>query len=246
MKQTNSSSLLPVSWIEPTLSRRPDLFTEGRAHLAPGLLPISIYARIGPRLARLLLAFCALAVTAVASAQDMSGRYHLQNAGFFDATYFVELQQGSELSRLASGLRGGGYELSGGATVKFKRWYKTDWVDTRLNWMTLLTPDVGLLFGFSTGERGQKYEIRPSLRLGLLAQRSIGKRTLLSFRASTTVGGQLREKTCTADYGDIGGVQKVNCRLAASTLAPEDTLQYLMNRQPHDRHRIAVMLTRRF
>lgn len=208
--------------------------------------PQFIATSTGPRFLRLLITFCALAFTALASAQDVGGRHHLQNSSFFDATYFVELQQGSELSRLASGLRGGGYELSGGASVKFNSWYKADWVDTRLGWMTLLTPDVGLTFGFSTGERGEKYEIQPSLRLGLLAQRSIGKGTLLSFRASTTVGGQLRERTCTADYGAIGGMQKVNCRLAASTLAPEDTLQYLMNRQPHDRHQIAVMLTRRF
>jgi hypothetical protein len=38
-----------------------------------------------------------------------------------------------------------------------------------------------------------------------------------------------------ADYGDIGGVQSVNCRLAASELPPQETLKHLFNQAPHDR-----------
>ena len=34
-------------------------------------------------------------------------------------------------------------------------------------------------------------------------------------------------RPCTADYGAIGGVQAVNCRLAASQLDPAETLRHL-------------------
>lgn len=59
-------------------------------------------------------------------------------------------------------------------------------------------------------------------------------------------GGRLKEKTCSADYGEIGGVQTVNCRLAASTLQPAETLQYLMNEKPKQDMLISVKWTYRF
>ncbi len=34
-----------------------------------------------------------------------------------------------------------------------------------------------------------------------------------------------------ADYGDIGGVQRVNCRLAATELEPKETLKYLLMKE---------------
>jgi len=55
------------------------------------------------------------------------------------------------------------------------------------------------------------------------------------LRAATRFGGGLKEGTCVADYGDIGGVQSVNCRLAASELPPQETLKHLFNQAPHDR-----------
>jgi len=51
----------------------------------------------------------------------------------------------------------------------------------------------------------------------------------LSLSVSVVLGGYLREKTCTADYGAIGGVQTVNCRLADSPLPPAETLIYLLD-----------------
>jgi len=39
----------------------------------------------------------------------------------------------------------------------------------------------------------------------------------------------MTEKTCSADYGQLGGIQTVNCRLAADVIPPEETLDYLVN-----------------
>jgi hypothetical protein len=60
------------------------------------------------------------------------------------------------------------------------------------------------------------------------------------------VAGGLKEKSCTADYGDIGGVQAVNCRLAASTLEPSSTLQYLANIRAQDRNWLSIRFNMNF
>ena len=60
------------------------------------------------------------------------------------------------------------------------------------------------------------------------------------------LGGTLHEKSCSADYGQIGGVQEVNCRLAASTLPPAETLRYLLNEKPYNHNQVSLMLTWRF
>jgi hypothetical protein len=52
---------------------------------------------------------------------------------------------------------------------------------------------------------------------------------------TTTVGGNLTEKSCQADYGVLG-TYGVNCRLAASEMAPEETLKYLVNAKPERQH----------
>ncbi|TIP07073.1 MAG: hypothetical protein E5X90_20540, partial [Mesorhizobium sp.] len=53
----------------------------------------------------------------------------------------------------------------------------------------------------------------------------------LSLSVTSTFGGNLSEKPCVADYGDLG-TYSVNCRLAAGETAPEDTLKYLVNATP--------------
>jgi len=63
---------------------------------------------------------------------------------------------------------------------------------------------------------------------------------------TTRIGGHLRERACTADYGEIGGVQRVNCRLAATPLEPRETLQYLWDERPGDRLQASVGLMFRF
>ena len=49
-----------------------------------------------------------------------------------------------------------------------------------------------------------------------------------------------------ANYGDIGGVQQVNCRLAATELMPETTLSYLLHRAPPSSFALNVKFTHLF
>jgi hypothetical protein len=98
--------------------------------------------------------------------------------------------------------------------------------------MTEINPNLGVIWGFSTGEKAEKYEISRSVTIGFAYSTQIDKTSFLSIRGTTILGGNLREKTCTADYGDIGGIQEVNCRLAASPLPPSETLMHLFNDKP--------------
>ena len=185
---------------------------------------------------------------AASSAAGMDGRINrdLGNGSFLESTYLIEFQQGSHLSSIASSLGAGGYELSGGTPVRLGDWYKTRWTDVSIGWLTQVTPDFGLIFGLSTGERASKYTIQPGFKLGFLAQTRLGNQAYLSLRATTVLGGTLHEKSCSADYGQIGGVQEVNCRLAASTLPPAETLRYLLNEKPYNHNQVSLMLTWRF
>jgi hypothetical protein len=172
--------------------------------------------------------------------------HHLGNGSFADATYLIELKQGSYLSALASRLGNGGFETATGNRIDFRDWYSNRFTDASVVWMTLVSPNFGVIHGFSTGERGSKYLIAPALKLGLTMQTMTGRNAVLSFRATTTIGGELREKPCSADYGEIGGVQVVNCRLAATPLPPAQTLDYLVREKPLDRHQVSVRFSWRF
>lgn len=215
----------------------------------PGHLPANAAATrrlaVGQRRC-LIFALCCAVFARNAAGMDAAGSYHLQNASFLDSTYLIDIQQGSNLSRAALDLRAGSFELAGGTAVSFNAWYKTRWTDASITWMTQVTENFGIIFGASTGERGKKYTINPSLKLGVLLQAKTGRNAVLSLRATTILGGELREKSCTADYGEIGGVQEVNCRLAASLLPPAETLKYLLNEKPYNRNQVSVMLTWRF
>jgi len=151
---------------------------------------------------------------------------------FLDRTYLIDLGQGSQLSQIMRAAQNGSFETSNGSLVSFKDWYSTSWTDARFAVLTQLEPWLGIVWGASTGEYGQKYAIDPSLKIGVVVRSEIDKTSSISFKATTIIGGSLREKSCIADYGEIGGIQKVNCRLAASSLAPNDTLQYLYNMSP--------------
>jgi hypothetical protein len=166
-------------------------------------------------------------VPAVGASNFLSSGHSLAQS-----TYLIELSQDSPLSLKARALRLGGFETSGGDWVGFNRWYSANWNDTRLSWMTQFSPNLGLLWGVSSGEKAEKYVIDPGVRLGFLFQTQPARHSLLTISASTVLGGRLREKSCTADYGDIGGVQQVNCRLAATLLEPSETLNYLHYEKP--------------
>jgi hypothetical protein len=145
----------------------------------------------------------------------------------------VDIGQGRGLSEAATSLGLGGYELADGTQVRFSDWYHSNFPELHAEFMTQLTEDFGIFWGLGTGEQGQKYTIDPSLRLGFIAQAHPNENSVLSLTVNTILGGKFTEKTCNADYGEIGGVQEVNCRLAASELPPQETLQYLATATPN-------------
>jgi hypothetical protein len=172
----------------------------------------------------------------------LSPAYAVEGFDMVAATHLVEVSQGSGFSSLLADFRRGSFESATGERVAFTSWYSPAWTDTRVGFLTQISPSFGLLWGVSSGERGEKYVIDPSARLGFLLQRPLTKHTNFSVAATTMLGGRLQEKTCTADYGEIGGVQEVNCRLAASELAPAETLKYLVNQPPPAQHQITLRL----
>lgn len=150
-------------------------------------------------------------------------------------TSLIGIHQGSPLSDRARELGNGGYELQNGSWVSFNQWYHATWVDIHVDLLTQLTENTGILWGFGTGEKGEKYTVAPSLKLGFLAQTHPSPNSTLSFSLTSTIGGGLTEKPCVGDYGDLG-TYSVNCRLAASEMAPEETLKYLVNAKPESMH----------
>ena len=140
----------------------------------------------------------------------------------------------------------GGYLLSDGTPVRFRQWYSSDMPNLSVTWLTEVTPNFGLFWGFGTGERGEKYRIDPSMTLGFIAMRKLSRSATLSLSATTILGGDLQEGTCTADYGAIGGIQTVNCRLAATTMPPAATLDYLFDESPPDRTTVTLRYVLRF
>ena len=159
-------------------------------------------------------------------------KYLSKNHGFAQSTYLIEVSQNTYLSRQANSLRNGGYETSEGKPVDFNAWYTPKLKETRVSWVTQWSPNLGLTWGFGSGERAEKYDIHPSFRGGFLLQVQPSRQSLLTFSAVSSWGGRMEEKTCVADYGDIGGIQAVNCRLAATALEPAETLKYLYNEKP--------------
>lgn len=160
--------------------------------------------------------------------------------------HLIEITQGSVLSSQISAFRGLSFETATGQTIHFDDWYRTRWTDLRLSWLSEINRHWGVIWGFSTGERGQKYTIDPSLKLGLVHQQPLSQFSNLSWRAVTVLGGRLREKPCRADYGDIGGIQQVNCRLAATELPPEASLRELIDQGPPSRIELTLKFTHLF
>ena len=181
-------------------------------------------------------------ITLAGFAQTALAQSLYQGHSLAESTYLVEIAQDTTTSLKARELRQGGFETADGAYVDFSRWYSPDWYDTRVSWMTQVTPKFGILWGIGTGEQAEKYSIMPSLKIGFLYQTALSKNSVIAFTASTYIGGELRERTCSADYGDIGGVQEVNCRLAATALSPAETLNYLTYTRPSDTWQITYKL----
>jgi hypothetical protein len=150
----------------------------------------------------------------------------------FPQIHLADIGQAAGLSQVADGLAVGGYELADGNWQSFGDWYHTDWPEMHVDVLAQMSDSFGLLVGLGSGEGGQKYSIDPSFRLGLIGQMKPSANSTLTLVVNGILGGQFREKTCVADYGIIGGTQEVNCRLAATHLPPEETLQYLAFAEP--------------
>ncbi len=159
---------------------------------------------------------------------------------FIDQTHLIEIRQGSELSDKVNFYTVGGYESANGSFISYTPWYINHWTDARVTFMTQISETIGIIWGMSSGEHGDKYKIYPSLKIGIAYFEKLGQNSTLSLKATTILSGNLTEYPCTADYGDIGGVQMVNCRLAASPIPPSETLQYLFNDRPYNQTVVSI------
>lgn len=160
-------------------------------------------------------------------------------------TDLVGISQSNPLSATAAKLAIGGYDLSGGKYQSMVEFYTPPFADVRADFLTTTAPNFGLLWGFSTGESAPKYKIDPSLRIGFIDQLVQFHSAFLTLSATSNLFGAMEEYPCEADYGDIGGVQEVNCRLAASILSPDETLKYLVHDVPA-RYNIVLTLSGTF
>ena len=161
-------------------------------------------------------------------------------------TRLLDIRLGSARADLVDRASRGGYELADGTRVDFDRWFGSRLPEINVLFLTPLTPDLALSWGIATGQRGPKYRIDPGLHLGLLYRVRIDARRTLALSVTTLIGGNLRERACVADFGEIGGVQRVNCRLAASPLPPADTLDHNMRARGSRDSRAALSYVIRF
>lgn len=161
-------------------------------------------------------------------------------------TRVLDVRLGSARSAAMAALGRGGYDLADGTRIDLEGWYNARRPDLDIRFLTPVSPDLALTWGFSTGEQGGKYRIDPALRVGILYRRQVTRGGTLSVSMTAVAGGDLRERPCVADFGAIGGVQRVNCRLAASSLRPQDTLPLLVRKRGHWESRISISYVIRF
>jgi hypothetical protein len=174
------------------------------------------------------------------------GLMALPASAFFEDSNLVSINVGSPLSDAIRNFSGDGFELSDGTPIQFGDWYDSYWRDLQVVFVTELSSNFGIYWGFGTGENAEKYFIEPSLRLGFVTTAEISKHEFISFSALAILGGRLKERACLADYGAIGGRQTVNCRLAAAPIAPSDTLRFLLDEPPPDRLIVSFRYEMRF
>lgn len=170
--------------------------------------------------------------------------------GFADtlirSTHLIDLRTGSRASDAIRSAGDVSYELADGTPVDLRDWYRTTIPEISVEFLTELSDNFGLIWGFRSGESGEKYRITPGMRIGFIYQARPTRNSTLSVSVTTQLGSVLSEDSCVADYGDIGGIQTVNCRLAASTLPPEETLKYNLRARGRDEGLIAVRYQIRF
>lgn len=158
----------------------------------------------------------------------------------------LDFRIGGRFSSVAQRLALGGYELAQGEYVSFDQWYTPRMREISVQFLTAVAPDLGVTWGFGTGERGAKYRIQPSLQIGFIYQKEVFPNGWLSFIFDGVIGGNFSEKTCVADYGAIGGIQTVNCRYAAEPIAPSETLKFMEKRRGYTESRATLAFEFRF
>ena len=159
---------------------------------------------------------------------------------FLESTFLLDVSLGSARSQIARDLSDGGYELADGTPVNFSQWYDASFPELNVLFLTELTPSLGLAWGLSTGERGEKYRIDPGIWIGFIQNYDLTRNSRITISALTLLGGNFRERSCIGDYGNIGGIQSVNCRLAASLLPPTETLDFLVRESGFMETRISI------
>jgi hypothetical protein len=178
--------------------------------------------------ATLLSSIALLSVSALSAAQTL-----------------IQAQIGEQHSQTVYAMSLGSYELENGEIQSMREFYSTPWRDVRLVALSQVLPNVGVIWGASTGERGDKYTIHPSLTLGVTGAHSFSDQSSISLSWQGNLGGSLIERPCTATF-TLGGTQDVNCRLAASTLPPAETLELLLDEPVPERWRSSVTFQHRF
>lgn len=162
------------------------------------------------------------------------------------STELLDFRIGGRFASVADRLAIGGYELAQGEYVSFDAWYRPRFREVSVQFLTILSPNLGLTWGFGTGEWGKKYRIHPSVQLGFVYQKELFPNGWLSLVFDGVIGGSFLEKTCIADYGRIGGIQTVNCRYAAEVIEPKETLKYLEKRRGYKESRVTLTFEYRF
>lgn len=137
-----------------------------------------------------------------------------------------DVSLGSRRYYYARSARYGGYETANGSFVSFESWYSPNYPELNVKVRSPLSSGLSLIWGLSTGSRAEKFTIQPGVWLGLDYATELTNNVFLVLNAMTLIGGRLTEHPCNADYGSFGTFS-VNCRLAASHLSPEATLEYL-------------------
>jgi hypothetical protein len=170
----------------------------------------------------------------------------VRSDGFLRSTQLRHMSFDGLNSNIVRSAAQQGFELSNGAPVDLQRWYSPDFPNLSASFQTQISRDFALIWGGSLGESGEKYTLGPSGIVGFSYARKLGKKSKISVDLVNYFGGALRERACSGDYGAFGGVQSVNCRLAASVLAPSTTLNYLWNTEPSFASVVRVTYTLRF
>lgn len=186
------------------------------------------------RMLQVNYAHCCIKILSPAKIAGLSMMFALISSnivaqGIFEQTFLLDVNTTSIRSDIVRDLSIGGYELEGGAPVNFADWYTPKFPDLNVLFLSEINSSLAVTWGLSTGEKGKKYKIDPGIWLGFIHRVDLDRHSSVTLSARTLVEGRLKESSCVAFYSIIDSFEEVNCRLAASTLPPADTLTFLVD-----------------